>query len=109
MPNERLNETMFSIDEDKKLVLGQRTVVEEFDVNEIQQQLNAREQGIEACEKQIKEFKEEIDKINKFKTYIEKWSKEFIEEQKKEVMAYQESIKKKEEKVVDKKVIKKSK
>lgn len=95
MPTERLNETMFSIDEDKKLVLGQRTVVEEFDVHEIQQQVLMREQGIQACEKQIKEFKDEIEKINKFKSYIDKWDREFLDEQKKEVDEQRENMKKK--------------
>lgn len=94
MPTERLNEVIFSVDEDKKLVLGQRTVVEEFDIHEIKQQIDVREQGIKACENQIKEFKEEIEKIKKYQSYIDKWSKEFIDEQKQEVKQFAEKKKK---------------
>ena len=103
--NERLNETIFSIDEEKKLVLGQRTVVDEFDVNEIQQQVNVRIEAIKACQLQIKEFEEELEKINKFKSYIDKWDREFKEEQKTKVREFEERMKKnKDEKVVAKTV-----
>ncbi len=85
MVNEVTDETMFSIDEERKVLIGQRTTVEEFDVIEIPQQIEARKQVIKNLQKQTDDCKVELDQINKHSKIFEKWEKQRIEEQKKAV------------------------
>lgn len=83
--NEVSDETMFSIDEERKILIGQRTIVEEFDVVEIPRQIDARKQVIKNLNKQIDECKEELDQINKHSKIFEKWENERRAAQKKAV------------------------
>lgn len=98
MPEETMNELTYSIDEEKKLLLGQRTVVESFDVHEAQKQLDDLKRAIGMIDKQRKAFEEEIDKINKFKSYIDKWSKSFKEEQQAEIKKFEKEMSSKKKK-----------
>ena len=92
MPINRIDEIVYSLDEEKKRILGQRTIVDEFDTIEIQQQVEIRNKLIVDLNKQIDDYKKEIEQINKFKSYIDKWGKEFVEEQKKGVAKFKEEL-----------------
>lgn len=81
----RSDETIFSLDEKKKVILGQKTTIEEFEPMEMQTQVQARKDLIKESEAYVVAIKEELDQIAKLQKKIDEWNKERIEEQKRQV------------------------
>jgi len=86
MPKQISDETKFELDEKKKKIIGTRITKDEFDVIDIQQQVNARHSVITAANEQIKEMNKELLQIEKYKDTYTRWQKEFEAEQKKQVL-----------------------
>ena len=87
------DEDIWTIDEERKVLIGQKTTVQEFDAIEIEQQIKLREDMIKAGNEGIEKIQKELDAINKYKQYFPKWKKEYIEEQKKGVEKLNKELK----------------